>query len=249
MQRTIRLIIEYDGTNYVGWQIQHNGIAVQQRIQDALRKMTGEEVVLIGASRTDAGVHALGQVASFRTTSLIPLLGFVRGLTGMLPCDIVIKAAEEVDADFHAQRSACGKIYRYLIWNNTQPTALDRWRMWHVARPLDVAAMRKAARTFVGKHNFRSFMGPRTAVKSTTRRIKRLTIVSKNHDGGRTMTITFEGDGFLRSQIRNMVGTLVEVGEGKRAVADIKKILAAKDRRAAGFCAPAHGLYLVRVIY
>lgn len=258
--RTFKLIIEYDGTNYVGWQQQLNGLSVQECLEKALATMTGEKVSVTGSGRTDAGVHAVGQVVSFRTRKKLPAMAFARGLQTLLPRDISVGHVEEVHEKFDARRDAQGKQYRYLISHADVPSALLAGRVWHLHQPLNVTAMRCAARHLVGCHDFSTFMASGSTVRHARRTIQRLTIstcsrkkmipfTDSHVNHGRLIIIDVVGDGFLRNQVRNMVGTLVEVGEGKRTPQEMRELLRAKNRKKAGMCAPPQGLYLVKVAY
>jgi len=243
--RNIKLIIEYDGTNYHGWQSQVNARGIQDVMQDALNRLTGDKCRLIGSSRTDAGVHALGQVANFQTSSSIPPERFSYALNSMLPDDIVVKKSEEVDSHFHARYSAKGKKYMYLIYNSPQPSALLRNRAYHVSYPLDFEAMQKASQYFMGTHDFSAFRAAGSGVKTSKRTIFHVSLERKEE------IIKFEiaGDGFLYNMVRIIAGTLVEVGAGKISAQSIPEIIGGCDRSKAGKTAPAHGLYLVEVYY
>ncbi|OGQ23031.1 MAG: tRNA pseudouridine(38-40) synthase TruA [Deltaproteobacteria bacterium RIFCSPLOWO2_02_FULL_44_10] len=250
MVRTLKLTIEYDGTNYVGWQIQKNGISIQELIQTALQKITAEKGNLLGASRTDSGVHALAQVATYQTESSISGEGLMKAANSLLPNDICVKKIEEVADHFHPIKSAKSKTYTYVILQSPVHAPLLLHRVWHIRKPLDLRAMRKALTYFVGKHDFRSFMAQGSSVKTTTRRLTKASLrVIKTYPHAPLLQLTFQGEGFLRHQIRNMVGTLVEVGEGKRTPDSIKVILKKRDRKSVGRCAPACGLYLVKIKY
>ena len=244
--RRIKLIIEYDGTAYVGWQRQKNGPTVQAAIERILGLMTGEPVSLHGAGRTDAGVHALGQVAHFSTSKDLDPAVYKQALNKLLPDDIVIREALEVKPDFHARYSAAGKTYRYLILNRRTPSAFTRNQVWHYPRELDLAAMAECLRMIEGKHDFSSFRNTGSNTRSPVRTVLKQGI-ERNEDG--LITITLSADGFLRQMVRNIVGTLVEAGRGKITPADFKEILAARDRSKAGPTAPPQGLYLVEVDY
>ncbi len=243
--RNIKLLIEYEGTKYHGWQSQINALAIQDVIRNALKKLTGEDINLTGSSRTDVGVHAFGQVANFTTESSIPADKFSHALNAVLPGDIVIKGSEETDMDFHSRYNSKGKKYRYLIHNSIYPSALLRNRAFHVKYDLDVDIMDKASKYFIGEHDFSAFKSTGSSVKSSVRTIIEAT-VSKSGD-----IIEFEiaGNGFLYNMVRIITGTLVEVGIGKLKAEDIEGIIKSKDRRQAGKTAPAHGLYLVEVYY
>jgi tRNA pseudouridine38-40 synthase len=243
--RNIKLIIEYDGTYYHGWQSQINAVAIQDVVESAIRKITSEVVKVTGSSRTDVGVHAYGQVANFVTCSRIPADRFSYALNSILPDDICIKSSSEVDRDFHSRYDAKGKKYKYLILNAGSRSALLRNRAFHVPAALDVAYMEKAAEYLIGSHDFSSFMASGSSVKSTVRSIYE---VGLKKDGD---LITFEisGDGFLYNMVRIIAGTLVEIGQGKKSPQSMCEIIDAKNRKCAGKTAPAHGLYLVEVYY
>lgn len=243
--RNIKLTVEYDGTNYHGWQSQTNALAIQDVLQRAVDKLTGEKCNLTGSSRTDVGVHALGHVSNFATESKIPSDKFPYALNALLPDDVVVKKAEEVSADFHSRFCAKGKKYRYLVYNSKHPSALLRNRAYFMSRPLDTEQMRRAAECFIGKHDFKAFMASGSDIKSTERNISSVDLSWKDD------IITFEitGDGFLYNMVRIIAGTLVEVGFGKISADDIPGIIKEGDRRKSGRTAPAHGLYLVEVYY
>lgn len=246
----IRLQIAYDGTNYCGWQIQKNAISVQYLIQKFVREMTGEDNNVVGASRTDAGVHALAQVATFITEKKIPLDGFKMGLNSLLPRDIRIVGAKRVGGDFHPIKDTKGKHYRYIISEARDEHPLYLNRAWPLGKPLDVKEMKTGARHLLGRHDFSAFKAADGDKVDPVKRVKSISIkrqrgfVSERH-----YIIDVVGDGFLKNMVRNIVGTLAEVGLGKKAQADIKKILESRDRKKAGVCAPASGLYLVKVFY
>jgi len=243
--RHIRLVIEYDGTALHGWQRQANAPTVQQHLEEALAKMLVQNVQVVGASRTDAGVHARGQVASFRTERAIPVHGIRRGLNSLLPETIAIREATEVGEDFHPRFSATGKHYRYTLL--TAPDRSPRWRdrAWHHPGPLDRGRMREAAAHLIGEHDFAAFRAAGCTAKSTTRRIESVELT----DVQDTLVIDVRGNAFLRNMVRIVVGTLAEVGRGYRSVAQVGEILASKDRTRAGITAPAHGLELIEVRY
>jgi tRNA pseudouridine38-40 synthase len=244
--RNIKLLIEYDGTNYHGWQVQPNGLTIQEIIEKKLEVMIGQPVRLIASGRTDAGVHALGQVANFRTCALIPVEGFCRGLNSLLPPDIVIQSAEEAKTEFHAQHGVKRKTYRYLILNQKPPSAIYRNYSWHIPMPLDVSAMQDAARMLLGKKDFSTFRGAKPDSNDPVREIFQAVWSMKE---GRFISFTIEADGFLKHMVRNIVGTLVEVGKGKISAEEFQHILEARDRRQAGITAPPQGLFLVEVKY
>jgi len=244
--RHIKLTLEYDGTNLAGWQRQNNGPTVQQHVETALAAMMRQPVAVIGASRTDAGVHALGQVCSFSTESEIPLHGIRRGLNGFLPPAIAVTAAEQTAPDFHARFSARGKHYRYTILARQDRSPLLRDRAWHRSRPIDPAAMRDAAAHLIGEHDFSAFRAAGCGAKHAVREITKISI-SERDDGA--LEIDVRGNAFLRNMVRIVTGTLVDIGVGRFQAAEIPSILASRDRRRAGQTAPAHGLCLVEVFY
>ena len=243
--KNIKLLIEYNGTRYHGWQSQINAIAIQDVITEAIRKLTGEEINLIGSSRTDVGVHAFGQVANFHTESTIPSKKFSYALNSLLPSDIVIKSSEEVSEDFHSRFCAKGKSYNYQIYNSPFPPALLKNRAWHVILPLNLGLMQKAAGSLIGEHDFSAFRASGSSVKSSVRTIISVNISSIEE----LITIRVEGNGFLYNMVRIIAGTLVAVGSGKIETSDMEVILCNKDRKKAGATAPPHGLYLVHINY
>jgi tRNA pseudouridine38-40 synthase len=244
--RNIKLTIEYEGTNYSGWQFQTNGTSIQELIQKALLKITGEKLNLKGASRTDAGVHALGQVANFKTESTVPMAAFKEGLNSILPEDIIIKDACEADPDFDPIKSAIKKSYRYCIQTGDDKSIVTRKFSWNVKKSLDLESIITASRDLVGEHDFEGFQGHDADTKTTVRNIH-----SINFEKGPLglLFLDFTANGFLKYMIRNIMGTLVEIGSGKRKVGCIKDILESKDRRTAGPTAPAWGLFLLKVYY
>jgi tRNA pseudouridine38-40 synthase len=242
--RNIKLVIEYDGTNYHGWQVQPNGLTVQEVLQEKIATMTRHRVHLAASGRTDAGVHALGQVANFQTSASIPLEGFLYGLNSLLPPDIVIKSIAEVPPNFHSQSGAKRKTYRYQIFNYKTPSALYRHYSWYIPHPLNREAMQAAARFLLGRKDFSSFQGADPAPTSSVREI-----FTAEWSLETFLTFTIEGDGFLKHMVRNVVGTLVEVGKGRCSPEEFGKVIEARDRRRAGMTAPSRGLYLVTVVY
>jgi tRNA pseudouridine38-40 synthase len=239
------LTIEYDGTDFAGWQRQVGQRTVQQCLEDAFATMTGGPVCVRGAGRTDAGVHADGQVASVELASRIPALGFLRGLNSNLPRTIAVLDVADMPAGFNARRAARGKIYRYLIWNHPVRSPRHLRESWHVFAPLDVHAMRRAAELLCGEHDFRGFRAADCERKSTVRLIRRFDV---QRDGA-LVTCEVEGTAFLKNMVRILVGTLVAVGHGKMTEATIRELLAQGDRTRAGVTAPACGLTLAKVIY
>ncbi len=242
---TFKVTLEYDGTAYAGWQRQPNQPTIQETVETAVRSVTQTEVPVIAAGRTDVGVHALGQVASFRTDKALAPEEWLRALNATLPPDISVRSVELVPDTFHARYSAAGKRYEYRILNRPDRPALERTRAWHLYGKLDLDAMRAATGHLVGKQDFSSFQGHPTDVENQICDLRRLEIIRDQE----LVRIEFEADRFLKQMVRAIVGTLVEVGQGKRKPDDVKTILEAKDRRAAGYTAPAHGLYLVEVRY
>ena len=243
--KRIKLTIAYDGTNYCGWQIQPNGITIEEILNKALSKMTGEEILVIGASRTDSGVHAMGNVAVFDTETTIPADKIAVALNQRLPDDIVITKSEEVALDFHPRYCNCSKTYEYHIINTRIPIPTKRLTNYFVSYVLDIDKMRKAASYLVGEHDFVSFCNVRTDVENTVRTITALDIITN----GNEITIRITGNGFLYNMVRIIVGTLIRVGRGFYEPEKVKEILEAKDRKAAGVTAPAHGLVLVEIKY
>jgi len=247
--RTIKLILEYDGTEYRGWQRQKNGLSVQAILEERIAVITGERVKVIGSGRTDAGVHALGQVAHFRTASAIPAENLLKGINSLLPDDIVVKSLTDAPAGFHARIDARRKTYLYRLYNGVTRTALFRRYAWTVSAPLDVPAMRRAAAYLVGRHDFTSFCTVHTEAASFVREIFRLEISPTGTTAGSFLEIEVEADGFLRYMVRTIVGTLVEIGRGKRPPEEMTAILTGRNRDLAGMTAPPQGLFLKEVFY
>ena len=243
--RRIKLTIAYDGTNYCGWQVQPNGITVEEVLNKAIQKLTGEEILVIGASRTDSGVHALGNVAVFDTETTIPAEKIAMALNQRLPEDIVVMKSEEVPIDFHPRYCNCSKTYEYHIINTRIPNPMKRLTNYFVSYELDIEKMRQAASYLVGEHDFVSFCNVRTDVENTVRTITELDIITN----GNEITIRITGNGFLYNMVRIIVGTLIRVGRGFYEPEKVKEILEAKDRKAAGVTAPGHGLVLVKIEY
>ncbi|MBI5411460.1 MAG: tRNA pseudouridine(38-40) synthase TruA [Nitrospirae bacterium] len=242
---TFKLTLEYEGTAYAGWQRQPDQPTVQAALETAIRQVTQRYIPVIGAGRTDAGVHALGQVASFRSEKGLDATEWLRALNGLLPPDISVRSVEPAADDFHARYSALTKLYEYRILNQPQRSALYRNRAWHLYGRLDLATIREAASLLVGRHDFSSFQGHPTDTENPVCDLQRLDLIHEPP----LVRIEAQADRFLKQMVRAIVGTLVEVGQGKRPPQAMKDILAAKDRRSAGVTAPAHGLYLVRVDY
>lgn len=243
--RNILLKIEYDGTDYSGWQSQKNSRSIQDTIEAALKRITGRKARLISCGRTDAGVHALGQVVNFKTASDIPLYKLQRGLNSVLPKDIVIKETREVPLKFHSRFDARSKVYTYTLLNGPSPAAISRNYVHNVPYKLNFGLMRREAECLVGRHDFKSFQAADKVERSSVRTIKRLDVKKS----GDLIKITVEADGFLYNMVRNIVGTLIEIGRGKFKPGSMVKILKAKDRKLAGPTAPAGGLCLMEVKY
>lgn len=243
--RNLKLTIEYDGTGYHGWQVQADVRTIQGIIEGKLSQITGEQVRLIASSRTDTGVHALGQVANFKTHSSLDAQSFLKALNSLLPEDIHIKDVDEVDEAFHARFSAKGKIYEYRILNGGIPSPFHRHFSWFVPGRLDLVRMRKAAMKLVGRHDYSSFCSAGSMHTTAMRDIYEVTVRRR----GGLVVIRIEANAFLRQMVRNIVGTLVEVGRGRMTPSQFGDILEARDRRLAGIAAPAQGLFLVRVNY
>lgn len=242
------MIITYEGTQYAGWQIQPNGISIQQLIQKALQTILRCEVHVTGSGRTDAGVHAEGQVAHFHYASAIDLYRTLGSLNALLPADIRIKDLQETHLNFHARYSATGKEYHYHLWLDRVLSPFKRHVRWHVRDKLNLSLLQETIPHFIGTHDFTSFANEAhtgCAAHDPTRTLKRIDLIEQ--EGG--VRLEFEGDGFLYKMVRNMTGMLIEVGRGKRKPSEIPLILAKKDRRQAGMSAPPEGLFLMRVFY
>ncbi len=245
MTRNIKITVEYDGTEFSGWQRQPRQPSVQAEIEKAIRAITREKVNLIGAGRTDAGVHALGQVASFVTASRILPARIPGALNAHLPEAIRVLAAEEVAVDFHARYSATGRTYRYAVLNRAAPSAILRHHACHVPGSLDLDAINKALPALRGTHPFTAFRGAGSRERTTVCTLRRADVARS----GDMVIFTFEADRFLRHMVRLMVGTLLKVGQGKVQPEAVAEILASEDNQRAGPRAPAHGLFLVSVTY
>ncbi len=243
--RVLKVTLQYDGTDYVGWQRQAEGVSIQGLIEDALRPIEGRDVSVQGAGRTDAGVHALAQVASFRLASPIDTQALARALNAVLPPDVRVLGVEGAPPGFHARFSATGKVYEYRIVNGPVASPFIRRYVWHVVPKLDLDAMRDASTGLVGKHDFAAFQGTGTSVPSTERTVRRLELQRRED----LLVMEIEGDGFLRHMVRTIAGTLVDIGLGRRRAGDIQRILDSRDRACAGSTGPACGLFLTRVLY
>lgn len=244
--RNIKLTIEYDGTNYSGWQTQRAQKTVQKTIETALGRMLGEEICLTASGRTDSGVHALGQAANFKTKTRLSCEKIKRALNGNLPQDISIKDCRDVMPDFNARFDVKSKLYRYTIYNSSSKMAINRQYVCRLAYPLDINIMKKEAKALVGKRDFKAFHASGRKVDDCIRHIKRIDI---KKDKKNFIYIDIEANGFLYNMARNIVGTLVEVGRGKMLPGSTKKILKKRNRNIAGPTMPAKGLCLVKVKY
>ncbi len=244
--RNIKLLIEYDGTNYQGWQVQPKGPTIQGILEEKLRLLTGQPIQLFGSGRTDSGVHALGQVAHFRTQSQMDVRTIQRALNSLLPADIVIQTVEEVDQAFHARKQSKSKIYEYRILNRNLRSAFHRGYVWHVPQKLNLREMKKATQGLIGEHDFSAFRTAGSPTQTTVRRVIRAEW-KRGRDG--LIRFEIEANGFLKQMVRSIIGTLVEIGKGRMNAAEIRKILNSKNRREAGPTAPAQGLFLKEVKY
>ena len=245
-RRNIRLTLEYDGTRYHGWQHQKNALSIQEVVETALGRITGETVRLIGSGRTDAGVHALAQVANFTTTSTVPLRAFFFGLNSLLPTDIAVLEAVEVPLTFHARYGTLLKTYEYRILNRPVRSPLNHIHAWWLSHPLDFAALEEAAQFLPGEHDFLAFRAAGSRPGPAVRHVREAVWHSRPQ-GWLIFTIT--ANGFLRGMVRSLVGTIVEIGKGKYRPGYLGEVLKKRDRRLAGPTAPPQGLFLVKVEY
>lgn len=244
--RNIKCVVEYDGTGYSGWQRQSNTrMTIQEKIEDALEKLTRIPTATYAAGRTDAGVHALGQVFNFKTDSTIPAARFPFALNAHLPDDIVVKKAEEVEEDFHSRYAVRGKIYRYQLYNAPQPPAIGRHYFYFYSPPVDVEKMREGARYLEGRHDFAAFRSSGCGAKNTVKELYEIRIDQE----GPKIYFTFDGSGFLYNMVRIMVGTLLQVGRGRITPKAVGDILLSRDRKQAGPTVPPEGLILLKVKY
>ena len=241
----IRLTVAYDGTNYVGWQVQPNGVSIQAVLQEAIEDLVQEKVNVTGASRTDSGVHALGQVVVFDTTRTIPPDQYARALNQRLPRDIVVQSSEEVSPDFHPRYTTVEKTYEYRILNRRIPLPCERMYSYFVPRKLDVEKMREAAKLFVGEHDFTDFSSQRRNTVTTVRTIYECRILQE----GDIITLRIRGNGFLYNMVRIIMGMLLKVGVGQKSIEDIQRAFDCPQGRAAAPTAPACGLTLVEIKY
>ena len=242
---TYKLLLEYDGTAYAGWQRQPDQPTIQAMLEQVIHTITQTEIPVIGAGRTDSGVHARGQVASFQSDKRLSPQEWQRAFNGLLPKDISVRSVDLVPNDFHARYSAKQKLYEYMILNQVEPSALERNRTWHVPQALSLEKMQEAARSLLGTHDFSSFQDSQTDTKNAVCNVTLLEI----HKQDTLIAIRILADRFLKQMVRAIVGTLVEVGLGKRDPKEVQAILEEQDRRKAGYTAPAQGLYLVQVDY
>ena len=243
--KNVKLTIEYDGTNYHGWQYQSNVNSIQEEIEKALTKITGEYINIFGSGRTDAGVHAVGQVANFYTTCQLPVERFKYALNMRLPRDITIVDSEEVNLDFHSRFSAKKKKYKYIIYNNEIPSVINRNYSYHIINKLNIDEMKEASEFLIGTHDFKSFMTKGTVVKDTIRTIYSIDIIKQD----KFIEIIIVGSSFLRSMIRIIVGTLILIGNGKLEKQALPNIILGKKRCLSGPTVPPQGLYLEKVYY
>jgi tRNA pseudouridine38-40 synthase len=254
--KKFKLLLEYDGTAYQGWQVQENRLTIQGVIEDRIFKITGEQSRVIGASRTDAGVHALGQVAAFRTESRFDPETIKKALNALLPQDIRVLDTSEVDDSFNPRDSAVKKSYFYIIANQRESSAFLYRYTWIIQQPLELKSMVEAAQVLIGEHDFSSFRGTGSSTKNPVRevfslsieRFEKLDFMTASLDG-KFIKLRIEANGFLRHMVRNIVGTLVEIGRGRFTADRIKEILESHDRKLAGPTAPARGLSLERIVY
>ncbi len=254
---TFKLTLQYDGTGFVGWQRQASGVSIQGLLEDAMGRLDGRGVTVTGAGRTDAGVHALGQVASLVLERTIEPDALVRALNGILPTTVRVVRAEAVDSDFNARFAARGKTYRYRVLTGVIASPFELRYAWHLARRLDDSRMADAARMLIGHHDFAAFRSTGSDVQTTTRTLhdisfRRVPVSSGAEsldESARILHVEVAGDGFLRHMVRTIVGTLIEVGTGQRDPASVLAALESGRRADAGVTAPGHGLFLVRVHY
>lgn len=243
--RTIKLVVEYDGTTFAGWQRQANALSVQQVLEEALARIVSHPVSLFSSGRTDAGVHARGMVASFRTEVAHPLSAFREGANRYLPPEIAVVEAAETDFDFNPRFDAVAKLYRYSIYHSTQRSPLMRNSTWNVSRDFDFELLQSAGALFVGEHDFSAYRTSGCAARTTVRRIFSVDL----HRDAALVTIDIVGSGFLRNMVRIMVGTMMQVAQGKLPLSHISDTLSLASPVSAGPTAPPHGLCLVKVFY
>ncbi len=245
-KRRLRLTLSYDGGPYHGWQRQENAATVQGVLEEKIALITREHVRVVGSGRTDAGVHALAQVCHLTLSSRLPAEALRRGLNALLPPDIHVRQIAEASPEFHARYGVRRKLYVYRIWNHPERDVFERRYAWHLRRPLDTARMEEALSTLVGTHDFSSFQSAGSKARTPVRTVYRAALTRPDPH---RIRLWLEADGFLRHMVRNIVGTVVDVGLGKIGPGDFKTIFEARDRQLAGIKAPAQGLFLVRVFY
>lgn len=244
--RNIKLTIEYDGKRYLGWQrLGDSEKTIQEKVEGVIKLLTGEEIEIVGSGRTDAGTHARGQVANFKTTHQMSLPEMQQFFNRYLPQDIVVNKIEEVPERFHARYHAKGKQYSYYVWNNAIPSVFARNTSFHCPQPLDLEKMQQAAEKLIGTHDFIGFSALKKSKKSTVRTIDEITITPE----GDLLRFTFKGNGFLHKMVRILTGTLIAIGDGTLPPEVIDQVLAHKVRQAAGETVPSHGLFLDEVYY
>ena len=244
--RNIKLAIEYEGTDYLGWQRQPQGTTIQEVLENALEKITNQKTIVFGSGRTDSGVHAIDQVANFKTKSKMTPLQFQKSLNSLLPKDIAIKEAEEVDIDFHAQFDAKSKIYLYRILNRPYPSAFQRQRVWVIPDSLNIIQMKESVQVLPGEHDFRAFALSMRTAKTTVRRVLNVSLEQKADS---IVEFEIESTGFLKGMVRLIVGTLVHVGKGKISSKDFRRILESGEKTHFVRSAPPWGLFLKEVKY
>ena len=244
--RNIKLLIEYEGTNYLGWQVQPKGPTIQGILEERLGLLTGEKTRLFGSGRTDSGVHAIGQVAHFKTESSMETHRMQRALNSLLPPDIVIQKMEEVEESFHARKHSKSKVYEYRILNRDLRSVFHRGYVWHIPQRLDFKEMGKATQYLIGEHDFSSFRSVGSPTRTTVRKVTRAEW-KRGHSG--LVRFEIEANGFLKQMVRAIIGTLIEVGKGKMSAVEFRRILESKERSKAGPTAPAQGLFLKEVKY
>ena len=249
VMRTFRLTLSYDGTAYAGWQVQANARTIQAELEAALRQVTGEPIRAVASGRTDAGVHALGQVVSFSSQTHLPAEVLRKALDANLPKDMVIREVREAPDGFHAIRDAIRKRYRYVVQDGPMRDVFERAYAWYFPHRLDVQAMQAAAAVLLGRHDFSSFEAAGSPRASSVRTIYELSVERRTGDFLDRIFVEVEADGFLYNMVRNIVGSLVEVGRGRQSPAWIADVLAARNRKLAGMTAPPQGLFLVSVDY
>lgn len=245
IMKNVKLTIAYDGTNYSGWQFQINARTVQEEIQKALKIIMKKDIKINGSGRTDAGVHALEQVANFKADFTIPVDRIPVAMNGLLPPDIAIKKAEDVDMNFHARYSSKGKRYIYKIYNAKVRNPLYRNYSYFVNREIDINKIKEASKYFLGEHDFKAFMTKGSSIKTTVRTIYSINVYKRDD----FIVIDYKGNGFLYNMVRIITGTLLDVNFGKINMEDLEDIIRLKDRNKAGHTAPAEGLYLAEVYY